>query len=355
MPLWGGYGAAAPVRGRCRRGPSGGPGGRGGRRWRRRAASTSGASPRYRPSSRRYGPAAGPGPGVRWSGLRPCRTVRSRPWATSGGGPGCRRGGPGRRRGPGRAWRGRPSSRPRPWGRRSRRARAHRPPGSPGRRWGGGWRPVRRRRGGCAGRGRGEYGRRGWCGLGPGVLQGHDSGSGEDGVHGMDRRLRLRLRLRLWLPWVGGLPVPYGIGLVPVFVAFAPLPCPYRSPAGHYPQDEDRQHQQHHQFAYEQAPEQPVPGELVRRGVRPGGRQVVRGGDELTHRQGVSARVTPFGQAPCVNSPARPVAVQARSVSPSRKASRPISSPSGMPPPPPPSPALPPVRTSPRPAMSCHR
>ena len=51
--------------------------------------------------------------------------------------------------------------------------------------------------------------------------------------------------------------------------------------------------------------------------------------------------VTASGQAPCANSPARPVAVQIRTVRPTRKPSSATSRPSGMPPP---------SRRSPRPS-----
>lgn len=67
--------------------------------------------------------------------------------------------------------------------------------------------------------------------------------------------------------------------------ALFPPACAYHSPAGHHAHHEHRQHHEHHELADEQAPEQPVSGELARRCAWPGGGHVVRGRRQPAHRQ----------------------------------------------------------------------
>ncbi|QTA33512.1 hypothetical protein JHY03_37000 [Streptomyces sp. CA-256286] len=108
--------------------------------------------------------------------------------------------------------------------------------------------------GGCL-RGFGERGRRGLCG----------------GSH-----LLGLVRAVLAVLFVGS------VGSVgcPVQAVLAAL-FPYQPPAGQDSEDEHRQDTQHHQLADEQAPEQPVAGELGRGSVRPGAGEVLRGGGQF--------------------------------------------------------------------------
>ncbi len=125
---------------------------------------------------------------------------------------------------------------------------------------------------GVAFRGLGQRGRRG-AGAGPGLVHvvGHVVGLvGRVGALGRVRVLGLM-----------GCPVR----AVQTFLA---APFPYDPPAGHGPQNEHRQHDQHHQLADEEAPEQAVAGELGRGCVGPGGREVLWGRGQFAQSQGGS-------------------------------------------------------------------
>ncbi len=63
--------------------------------------------------------------------------------------------------------------------------------------------------------------------------------------------------------------------------AFLAAAFPYRPASGHDADGEHREDQQHHQLADEQAPEQAVSGELRPGRLRPGGGEVLRGGDQF--------------------------------------------------------------------------